>query len=403
MIFKNGKRINDFSSLENTINNYDTNIAKIFLTWALKNPRYLKSFFKLKRSYLESEKLRKKELSNGIKVPPFLIISITSKCNLNCLGCFACAAGNVNNSKQSNILDWGKWHSIICEAKTLGIFGFVIAGGEPFLFPDLLKLCAKFKDRFFIILTNGTALHNEDIYNLKKLGNVAVLVSIEGDKEFTDSRRGNGVFTNSYNTLLKMNSYGILCGVSITITKMNYEYWMDIRNIDNLINQGIKIGVFIEYIPLTPIDDLNKFHSSENSVHFKNENSWNIKSDYSLILSKDEREKFRKHMIKIREKKPIYIVHSPGDEEFFGGCVSAGRGFAHITPSGDLTPCPVSNIATHNLKKSSLREALSSKLFQEIRENENLLETDGLPCALFAHPREVDELAKKVGAYRTDK
>ena len=78
-----------------------------------------------------------------------------------------------------------------------------------------------------------------------------------------------------------------------------------------------------------------------------------------------------------------------------------GRGFAHITPGGDLTPCPVSNIATHNLVKASLRDGLRSPLFKEICENEHLLETEGMPCALFAHPKEVDELAKSVGAYRT--
>jgi len=66
------------------------------------------------------------------------------------------------------------------------------------------------------------------------------------------------------------------------------------------------------------------------------------------------------------------------------------------------TPCPISNIATHNLTNSTLREALASPLFKEIRENEHLLETEGMPCALFAHPKEVDALAKAVGAYRTD-
>jgi MoaA/NifB/PqqE/SkfB family radical SAM enzyme len=107
-------------------------------------------------------------------------------------------------------------------------------------------------------------------------------------------------------------------------------------------------------------------------------------------------------MLQYRDTKQIYIVHSPGDEEFFGGCVSAGRGFAHVTPEGDLTPCPVSNIATHNLMSSSFRDGLASPLFQKIRENEHLLETEGMPCALFAHPKEVDELAKSVGAYRTN-
>ena len=103
-----------------------------------------------------------------------------------------------------------------------------------------------------------------------------------------------------------------------------------------------------------------------------------------------------------RKNKPLLIIHSPGDEELFGGCVSAGRGFAHVTPSGDLTACPVSNIATHNLKNVTLREGFASPLFTKIRENEQLLENEGTPCSLFAHPKEVAELAKEVDAYRTD-
>ena len=154
---------------------------------------------------------------------------------------------------------------------------------------------------------------------------------------------------------------------------------MNDKNIDDLIEQGIRIGVFIEHIPTT----------SE-------------KQDLDLMLTRGERKKFRAEMLKYRETKSIYIVHSPGDEEFFGGCISAGRGFAHITPAGDLTPRPVSNIATHNLTKSTLLEGLASPLFKKIRENEHLLETEGMPCALFAHPKEVDELAQSVGAYKTD-
>jgi MoaA/NifB/PqqE/SkfB family radical SAM enzyme len=140
-------------------------------------------------------------------------------------------------------------------------------------------------------------------------------------------------------------------------------------------------------------------------VHFLNIyhflRNWSTENDHELILTHEQRAQFRKRILEYRSKKPIYLVHSPGDEEYFGGCVSAGRAFAHVTPYGDLTPCPASDIATHNLTRSSLRDALASRLFHEIRENEHLLETGETPCALFAHPKEVDELAKAVGAYRT--
>ena len=368
------------TALKNTFNKYDPKLANVFLPWACRHPKYLKAFFKLRGANNKAKKYRENELRNGLKVPPFLILSITSKCNLKCSGCFAAAAGTTCYGTSTNIkttLDLNQWRKIMREASSLGVFGFVIAGGEPFLFPGLINLFKEFKNRFFIVLTNGTTISDEDYKNLKKLGNIAVLVSIEGGEEITDRRRGKGVYEKSMNTLKKLKRYGILSGISATITSKNYKYWLDPENIDYFISQGVHIGVFIEHIPLTPVPD-------------------------DLILDKKEREEFRSQILNYRDTKPIYVVHSPGDEEFFGGCVSAGRGFAHITPAGDLTPCPVSNIATHNLTSSTLRDGLASPLFKEIRENVYLLETDGMPCALFAHPKEVDELAKSVGAYRTN-
>jgi MoaA/NifB/PqqE/SkfB family radical SAM enzyme len=348
---------------------------------------------KAKRARVASDK-------KGLKVPPFLILSITSRCNLFCNGCFAAATGTSNsrdnnsNNQNKYPLDYEQWRTIISQASELGVMGFVIAGGEPFLFPDLLELCKEFKDRVFVILTNGTTLKPQEYKKLKRTTNIAILVSVEGGEEQTDTRRGKGVYEKAMVSLLQLNKIGVPNGISVTVTRMNYDYWMDPNNIDKLIHQGVRLGVFIEYIPLTP-----GLHSGGESV--KDKNLWETKDDHTLMLTQEERKKFRAHMVDYRTQKPIYIIHSPGDEEFHGGCVSAGIGFAHVTPQGDLTPCPVSDVATHNLTSSTLQEGLASPLFEEIRNNEHLLENEGTPCALFAHPNEVDELARVVGAYRT--
>jgi MoaA/NifB/PqqE/SkfB family radical SAM enzyme len=368
-------------SLQKTLNLYDPNIANIFLPWACRHPKYLRSFFRLRRSYLTSEKIRKGHLKEGVKIPPFLILSVTSKCNLKCNGCYASAAGTVTHQQTTAkpTLKLHQWMKIIKEASEIGVFGFVVAGGEPFLYPHLIDIFTTFKHRFFIVITNGTLLKKEDYKTLKKLGNIAIIVSIEGNDLLTDNRRGTGVFEKAMNTLQQLNTVGVINGVSVTITRTNYDYWTKEENIDHLIEQGIRVGIFIEHIPTTA-----------------------EKQDHDLMLTNEERNMFRKQMLNYRETKSIYIVHSPGDEEFFGGCISAGRGFAHITPAGDLTPCPVSSIATHNLTTSTLLEGFASPLFKRIRESEHLLETEGMPCALFAHPKEVEELAQSVGAYKTD-
>jgi MoaA/NifB/PqqE/SkfB family radical SAM enzyme len=278
------------------------------------------------------------------------------------------------NHKKS--LELKQWEKIIQEAVELGIFGFIIAGGEPFIVQDLLNLCEKFNDRLFIIFTNGTLL-NEDTYEqLKNLRNTAIVVSIEGDKEQTNLRRGNGVYEKAIKSIKRLDKNGNISGISVTINRNNYHYWMNEEYIDSLISDGVQLGFLLEYIP--------------------------VEGDGELMLTQEERKEFRKKVLYYRKSKQIFLVHSPGDEEYMGGCVSAGRGFAHITPFGDLTPCPVSNIATHNLTKSSLREGLESPLFKIIRENEHLLETEGTPCALFSHPAEVNALALEIRAYRTN-
>lgn len=351
-------------------------MARIFMPWIIKHPKTIPTMLRLAKAYKKSRRIRNEELfKNELKVPPFLIISITSRCNLKCTGCYAAATGTVCESNKGKSLKIEQWKKIIEESTELGVFGFVIAGGEPFVVQDLLDLSQEFKDRLFIIFTNGTILDEQKLEKLKRLKNTIVVVSIEGDQYLTDLRRGNGVYDKALEAIKQLDETGIINGVSVTITRKNLHYWMNPENIDHLIDEGVRIGFILEYIP--------------------------VNNDIELMLTNEESKEFRKQILNYRETKNIFLVHSPGDEEYMGGCVSAGRGFAHINPSGDLTPCPVSDLATHNLTKSTLREGLKSPLFEVIRKSEHLLETDDSPCALFSHPNEVNELAKKVKAYKT--
>ena len=374
---------------------------RLFVPWAIRHPRYLLSTGSLLRSYTKTVQLRKNSEMDGLKVPPTLVLSLTQQCNLSCSGCFAAASGiTCHNSggqhkRKKPQLDWNGWTSIISEAVELGVFGFFLAGGEPFLFPRLIDLCEEYKDRCFIIFTNGTAITQNDFERLKRLYNTAIVVSIEGGKEATNMRRGEGVYQKATSTLKRLSKIGTPNGISATITRFNYTYWVNNECIDSLIAQGVRVALFIEYIPVMQAPE-----TGTNNVN--SENGLIEQNDHFLMLTKEEQADFRAQTLRYRETKPLYIVHSPGDEEYFGGFVSAGRGFAHVTPAGDLTPCPVSNVATHNLTSATLRDGFASPLFTKIRENESLLENEGTPCSLFAHPKEVAELAMSVDAYRTD-
>ena len=164
------------------------------------------------------------------------------------------------------------------------------------------------------------------------------------------------------------------CGISATITRANLRFWMDEENVRAVISGGARIGVFLEHIP---VDGKDAPCSGG-------------------MLTESERKDLRSRILEYRERLSMYMVHSPGDEEFFGGCVSAGRGFVHVTPKGGLTACPVSGFSVAQLSECTLEEGLRSPLFSYIRENHHMLETGNSPCALFDKGPQLQEISRNL-------
>ena len=75
-----------------------------------------------------------------------------------------------------------------------------------------------------VIFSNGTAIKESHYSRIKKLANVAVIVSVEGGQFLTDNRRGEGVYAKALDTILRLKKQGTLSGISVTINKLNYEY-----------------------------------------------------------------------------------------------------------------------------------------------------------------------------------
>jgi MoaA/NifB/PqqE/SkfB family radical SAM enzyme len=334
------------------IEEIDPQLSRVLVPWVVRHPRYLPGFLRLARTIGQSRRARARALAGGVRVPPFLVLSVTSKCNLRCAGCFAGDVGTVTRAPMRPGLSLRDWYGIVDEAVRLGVMAFMIAGGEPFLLPGIAQLFRDYPDRLFLVFTNGTALQPSDYQILKNCSNTVVVVSLEGDRDLTDLRRGRGVYQKALGTLDRLREAGVLTGIAVTVGSANIEYWSEPRNIDELIAHSGPLAMFIEQIPTSGCES-------------------------GAVLTTEQRIHFRKTVVEYRDRSTggAYIIHSPGDEETLGGCVSAGRGFAHVNPSGDVTACPVSALATHNVRSSNLREALASPLFTMIRENGHLLDT----------------------------
>jgi MoaA/NifB/PqqE/SkfB family radical SAM enzyme len=103
----------------------------------------------------------------------------------------------------------------------------------------------------------------------------------------------------------------------------------------------------------------------------------------------------------LRATKPIFLADFWNDGPLVGGCISAGRKYFHINANGDVEPCVFAHFATHNVRTSSLEEALNSPLFQSIRCRLPVYENLLRPCCLIDRPEVSRTAIKEHGAYYT--
>jgi MoaA/NifB/PqqE/SkfB family radical SAM enzyme len=340
---------------------------------ALRNPRQALSFFRSLVWLKKSADMRKEWNRKGYLVPPILIFSITNQCNLSCPGCY----NQSFHESDGNELSDDKLWRLAEEAKELGVSFFVIAGGEPFLRPVLLDIMKAYPEIIFFVFTNGTLIDDDIIERFKKQKNIVPMISLEGNQEETDERRGAGTFDQLRLTMAKMKQQSIFFGLSLTLVRKNFET----ITADDFIGQcsgfGCKFFLFLEYTPTQPGTD-----------------HW--------VLTDGQRAGVRNMMKDYRKKYRSLFIAVPWDEDDVGGCLSAGRGFVHINAKGDLEPCPFAPFSDTNIREYSLKDALQSKLCQEIRKVPELSREKGGGCVLWKERELVRSLMETAESRETE-
>lgn len=196
--------MNSEFDLSEYMSNGIENIIKGIVKASFKSPKETAFVLKYILASKEAKSRRESFLIKGENVPAFLISSITSNCNLFCKGCYARENKSCGEGFQKQQLSIERWESIFKEAREIGISFILLAGGEPLMRRDVIEKAAEVKEIIFPIFTNGTMLQDEYIKLLDKNRNLIPMLSIEGDKEQTDSRRGNGTYDILINAMDKL-------------------------------------------------------------------------------------------------------------------------------------------------------------------------------------------------------
>ena len=194
----------------------------------------------------------------GANIPYTILFDPTSACNLNCQGCWA------GKYEKSHTMDFATIDRIVSEAKDLGIFFFVLSGGEPTVYPRLFDIFKRHQDCVFMIYTNGTLIDEEMADNFLDAGNASPCISLEGFTGETDSRRGKGTTEKVARAMELLKDRGVLFGSSITVTRENCDLLLES---DELIEQLIDKGVFytwlFHYVPIGSDPDLEMMLTPE--------------------------------------------------------------------------------------------------------------------------------------------
>lgn len=234
----------------------------------------------------------------------FHTITPTRRCNLKCVGCYA--------TQETAQMTEHQFELIVRKGKEdMGFYFQTISGGKPLskVFRNtFFAVAEKHPEVLFNTYTNGTFIDREIAKELAKLGNILPAISIEGDKELTDARRGAGSYDKVMAAMgyLKENNMAFIN--SFTHTSLNNrsfspEFFKELKSL------GSRGSWDFEYLPIDPTPNLD------------------------LLVPLEEKKKafyrLREEIRKDPDMQNFFIGSFWKDGRQARGCMAGGRAYVH--------------------------------------------------------------------------
>ncbi len=318
---------------------------------------------KVRNAYLEE---------HGEPPPFFIVISPSMRCNLACYGCYA---GDYDKSKE---LTFEEVDRVVQECKDkMGIYFITISGGEPTIWPHLFELVEKHDDVMFQMYTHGMNIDEEMAKRLAKVGNLYPAISIEGNEENTNARRGPNAWNKITEAMCRLRDNGALFGFSATHTRLNHDALMNEDFYDKMVECGAAFGWVFQYILIgrNPAPE--------------------------LVPTAQQRVERFDIVEKVRATKPLLVFDFWNDGEFTEGCIAWGRRYLHVQATGHVEPCVFVHFAKDNIREKTLTEVVNSDCFKEARRLHPFCDDHRRPCSLIDNREVLPYLVEKYGMVPT--
>lgn len=308
--------------------------------------------------------------------PRNLNLTMTERCNLHCRGCYA---GSYARGPEMSA---EAMERLVVQARDLGASFVGILGGEPFLRRDMLPVLARHPEVGFRITTNGTMLDDEVVAFLADNPHVLVFISLEGWREQTDGWRGEGVYDQIVEAMLRLRQASVLFGFSVLLHRDNLAVVSSRAFLQTMAERGAHFGAFFPYGPV--------------GSH----------PDYELVVPEpvlrqvlpliEERCAALGLLTKIEGYKspsgsPMAFLDGPGCQ--------AGVG-VHVLPDGQVEPCNGIQFAGANALRQPLVEVLQSPLYRRIHE---AVQQEQGRCIAIYQPDRIAQAVDATGATGTNR
>jgi MoaA/NifB/PqqE/SkfB family radical SAM enzyme len=265
-------------------------------------------------------------------------IMVTGRCNFKCTHCYA-AGWTDKEAVELEVVE-----RAIKELISLGVFHFILQGGEPLTEPERLKAIIRMcrPERSFInVVTNGYLLTPDVIRELKALGVSKIAVSIDSGiaEEHDRFRNQMGSWERAVWGLAEIRRAGLQTGISTTISHVNLH------------SEGMeKLFAFAVE---------NRYRININAANMSGR--WEGCTDV-LLTEADTEYLLDRHL---KETLDVHSQSLIGRDVFLHhglvGCPAAKEQVS-ISATGDVFPCVFLHIALGNIRDQSIRSMVEGIL-----------------------------------------
>ena len=237
----------------------------------------------------------------------------------------------------------------------------------------LFDLMAAHPECYFLLFSNGTLITEEVACEMRRLGNVSPLISVEGLEEVSDVRRGGSrVFERTMDGIARCREQGLVIGIATSVCRSNINDLATAEFAEQMADAGAHYLWYYIYRPVGPV------------------------AAPELALSADQVAELRRFMVDIRTRAPLMVIDSYWDDAGRALCPAAVGIGHHIGPGGDIEVCPPIQFAMDNVSsEGDLVDLITNSDF--LRRFRTLAASTTRGCIIMERPELLLEMVDQPG------